>query len=166
MEMNWLAIIVAALVPTLVGFVWYGPMAFQNIWMKAAKVTEEDMTHSNMGVIFGVALVLSLMLSLAMLPIVIHQIHVGSVFAGMAGADDPNSELGAYIADFMSKYGNNFRTFKHGAFHGLITGIFVVLPIMGTNALFERKGWRYIMLNVGYWTVTLTIMGAILCGWQ
>jgi hypothetical protein len=58
------------------------------------------------------------------------------------------------------------RSFGHGALHGAIGAIFFVLPVLGINALFERKGWKYILINVGYWVVTLTIMGAIICGWK
>ena len=65
----------------------------------------------------------------------------------------------------MAKYGNNFRTFSHGAVHGVLAGLFFVLPVMGTNAMFERKGFKYIAINVGYWIVTLAIMSGIVCGW-
>ncbi len=166
MEINWIAVIVAALVPTIVGFLWYGPMAFQNAWMKAAGIKEEDMQGANMGLIFGIAILLSLFLAMGVMPMVIHQMHIYSIFISDPAATDASTELGAYVADFMAKYGGNFRTFQHGGFHGLMAGIFIVLPILGTNALFERKGWRYILINVGYWTVTLAIMGAIICGWQ
>jgi hypothetical protein len=50
--------------------------------------------------------------------------------------------------------------------HGAIGALFFVLPVLGINALFERKGWKYILINVGYWVLTLAIMGAILCGWK
>ncbi|WP_317191325.1 DUF1761 domain-containing protein [Flavobacterium agrisoli] len=65
----------------------------------------------------------------------------------------------------MTDYGGAFRTFKHGALHGFITGIFFALPIIGINGLFERKSWKYIFIHAGFWTVTLTVVGAILCGW-
>ena len=46
-----------------------------------------------------------------------------------------------------------------------MSGVFFVLPILGINAMFERKGWKYILINTGYWVVTLGIMGAIVSGW-
>ncbi|NND10814.1 MAG: DUF1761 domain-containing protein, partial [Flavobacteriaceae bacterium] len=76
---------------------------------------------------------------------------------------DPSTALPSYAA-FMADYGDAFRTYKHGALHGVLAGLFVALPILGTNALFERKGAKYIFINTGYWVVTLGIMGAILCG--
>ena len=90
----------------------------------------------------------------------IHQTGVLGVIGG-----DPTKALPSYAA-FIADYGDAFRTFKHGALHGLIGGLFIALPIIGTNALFERKGAKYILINSGYWIVTLTIMGAIVCGWK
>lgn len=66
----------------------------------------------------------------------------------------------------MADYGDAFRYFKHGALHGLMTGIFFALPITAINALFEQKSWKYILINAGYWMVTLTIMGGIICAWK
>lgn len=66
---------------------------------------------------------------------------------------------------FMNDYGTAFRTFKHGVLHGVLAGIFIVLPVLGTNALFERKSAKYIFINSGYWIVTLGLMGGIICAW-
>jgi hypothetical protein len=66
----------------------------------------------------------------------------------------------------MADYGTAFRTYQHGALHGFMTGLFLALPMTAINGLFEQKSWRYIMITAGYWIVSLTIMGAILCGWQ
>jgi hypothetical protein len=38
-------------------------------------------------------------------------------------------------------------------------------PVIAINGMFERKSWKYILINGLYWTVSLTIMGAIVCGW-
>jgi len=165
MEMNWLAIIVAALVPTIVGFVWYHPKVFGNAWMKAANMTDEMVKGGNMAVIFGVSLLLSVMLAIFSTSLSIHQMHLGSLLMNEPGFGDPGSEVGMLMADLMGKYGNNFRTFGHGVVHGIITGLFFVLPVLGTNAMFERKGFKYIAVNVGYWILTLALMCGIVCGW-
>lgn len=166
MEVNWIAIIVAALVPTVIGFVWYTPKAFGNAWMKASGMTEEKIKGGNMAVIFGVSLLLSLMLAFFIQSLAIHQTHLGSLLMNEPGFGDPNSEVGMLMADMNTKYGTNFRTFSHGVVHGIIAGLFFVLPVMGTNALFERKGFRYIAINVGYWIVTLAVMSGIISGWM
>ncbi|MFK7969919.1 MAG: DUF1761 domain-containing protein [Bacteroidia bacterium] len=59
-----------------------------------------------------------------------------------------------------------FHTFQHGMVHGGLLAVFLALPILGTNALFEQKSWRYIAINVGYWIVTLTLMGGLISVWR
>jgi len=161
MEFNYLAILVAAIVPMVLGFLWYNPILFGNVWMREAGMTEEKMKSVNMAVIFGISFLLSILLAFFTQFLAIHQTGVISLIGG-----DPSAEsvLPSFQA-FMDDYGSDFRTFKHGALHGLLAGVFIVLPIMGTNGLFERKSWKYILINTGYWTVALTIMGAIVCGW-
>jgi hypothetical protein len=63
----------------------------------------------------------------------------------------------------MDNFGTDFRTFKHGMLHGAIAGLFFMLPILATNAMFERKGFKYIAVNAGYWILTLMIMGGVIC---
>ena len=159
MEFNYLAVFVAALVPLIIGFVWYNPKTFGTVWMKHAEMTEQKMQSANMLKIFGVTLILSFVLAFILPSITVHQMGAFSLVQGDLGIQ-PSYET------FMAEYKDEFRTFKHGAFHGVIAGLFIVLPILGINALFERKSWKYILINVGYWTVTLAIMGAIVCGWR
>lgn len=162
MNFNWIAILIATIIPTLVGFVWYNPKVFGKAWMQASGVTEESAKGANMAVIFGVSLFLSVLMSINLNFVVVHQWHLYSLWANEAGLSDPQSEVGKLLADILAKYGNNFRTFGHGAFHGVLTGLFFALPVLGTNALFERKGFKYIAINVGYWTLTLALMGGVI----
>ena len=161
MDFNFLAILAAAFVPLILGFIWYGPMLFQKAWMRESGMTEEKMQGGNMGVIFGLSFLLSILLAFFVQFIAIHQTGVVSLIGG-----DPTAEgvLPSFQA-FMTDYGNDFRTFKHGALHGAIAGIFFVFPIMATNGMFERKSWKLTFINAGYWTVALIFMGAIVCGW-
>lgn len=163
---NWIAILVAALLPIIVGFIWYNPKVFGTAWMKAADMTEEKMQRTNMGLIIGISFVLSLLLALFMNTVVIHQTHLQSLLMSEPGFGDPNSEVGLLLQDLMTKYGDNYRTFKHGLFHGIVAGIVFALPVLGINALFERRGFKYIALNGGYWIVTLGLMGGLICAWQ
>lgn len=161
MEFNYLAIIVAAFVPLVLGFLWYNPILFGNVWMKEAEMTEEKIKNGNMAVIFGVSFLLSIVLSFFTQFFSIHQLGAVQMIGG-----DPSIEgiLPSFQA-FMDDYGTNFRSYKHGALHGLIAGLTIVFPVMATNGLFERKSWKLIFINTGYWTTALIIMNAIVCGW-
>jgi len=50
MEMNVYAILVAAIVPMVLGFIWYNPILFGNVWMRESGITEEKMKSGNMAV--------------------------------------------------------------------------------------------------------------------
>ena len=104
-------------------------------------------------------------LSLSMTTLSIHQNNLPGLF--MDGNVEPaaDSEEGVFIKTFFEKYGSRHRTFAHGMVHGIISVLFFGLPLLATNALFEKKGFKYIIVNVGYWLVTVGIMGGIVCGW-
>jgi len=156
---NPMALLLAAISALVVGFVWYNPKVFGTIWMKESGVTEESMKGANMAKIFILAFFFAFLLAMTMMQMTIHQTGVLSLVGG-----DASKALPSYTA-FMADYGNDFRTVKHGALHGVLAGVFVALPIIGTNALFERKSAKYIFINAGYWVITLGVMGAIICGW-
>lgn len=157
MEPNYLAILVAAIVPIILGFIWYNPKVFGTAWMRAAEMTEEKMKGANMAVIFGVSLLLSALLAFFTIFLVVHEV-------GVYGMTEGQME-GATTQAFMEEWAGKYRSFKHGALHGGMAGIFMVLPIIGINALFERKSFKYILINAGYWIVVLAIMGSIISGW-
>lgn len=160
MEMNFLAIIAASFVTLLVGFVYYHPKVFGTIWMQETGLTEEELKKGNMLKIFGLTLVFSFFIAFITQMLTVHQFGA----FGMIGGDEKLATP-SYTA-FMAEYGNAFRTFKHGALHGFMTGLFFVFPILGINGLFEHKSWRYILVHAGYWMVSLTIIGGIVCGWK
>ena len=132
-NVNWLSFILATLLPMILGSIYYHKALFGKAWMNSVGLTEEDLQKGNMPVIFGVSILMS-----------------------------------ALIAFFMLNFCNGeaqegqFDTFKHGAVHGLIISVFFVIPIFITNGLFERKSWKNMLINTGYWLITLALMGGIL----
>lgn len=166
-QVNFLAVLVAALIPLVIGFIWYNPKVFGKVWMEAADMSKEKMEGANMGLVFGLTFVFSFLVAMAMNFLTIHQFGMqSSLMTDPKTLADPTTPIGAYFADYLAKYGNNFRSFKHGAFHGTMGGIMFALPVIGVNALFERKGFKYIAINAGFWVVCFTIMGGIVCAWQ
>ena len=166
MTFNLPILLLAAIIPLILGFIWYHPKVFGTVWMNASGLNAESMKGVNMVKIFSLTFIFSFIAALAMQFVVIHQFHMYSILANEVGIKDPTSEIGMYLKNFMDKYGNNFRTFKHGALHGTITGIFLIFPIIGINGLFERKSFKYILINAGFWTVSLALMGGIICGYD
>jgi Protein of unknown function (DUF1761) len=160
MNINFLALLLAALSSLVVGFIWYNPKVFGNIWMKESGMTEEKMKGSNMILIFSMSIFYAFLISFVMQMLVIHQFGA----LGMVGGD-PTLAKPSYEA-FMADYGTAFRTFKHGALHGFMTGLFFALPVIGVGSLYERRSWKYVLIAGGYWVVTCMIMGGIVCAMQ
>ena len=160
METNILAFPISAAVVLLTGFIWYNPKVFGTIWMKENGFTTEQLRSGNMLKIFGFTYLFALMLTMVLFALTVHQNGAYGMIGGNAFIETAKPSFTAFMAD----YGTAFRTYKHGALHGFIAGLFFALPVIGINGLFERKSWKYIFIHTGYWTLTMTFMGAIICG--
>ena len=106
---------------------------------------------------FGVSILYAFFIAFILQMLTIHQFGA----LGMVGGD-PTMAKPSYTA-FIADYGDAFRTFKHGALHGTMTGLFLALPVIGTNALYERRSFKYTLVTGGFWIVCFAIMGGIIC---
>lgn len=79
MEVNWLAVIAAALSSFVLGGLWYGAL-FGNAWLKAAGITREHAMAGNKAIIFGGSFVLALIASATF------AVFLGSEIDAMTGA--------------------------------------------------------------------------------
>jgi asparagine N-glycosylation enzyme membrane subunit Stt3 len=158
-------IFITGLIPIIVGFIWYSKALFGNAWMKAAGLDEEKMKKANMPVMLLLSYVFGVMIAFPLMFLVIHQMSLFSIVAN-ENMQDKSSEAYQMVSAFMAKYGRNFRTFKHGAFHGTISAVFFAMPVLGISALFERRGAKYIFIHLGFWVITLALMGGILCAFM
>lgn len=141
MNINWLALVAAAILPLVTGFLWYGPL-FGKAWMKETGITEEKAKQMNPAKTYGIAVILAFFIAFSIWPMVF-----------MGGAPDMPHGVDPYL------------TFKHGALHGAMLGLFVALPVLAINSLFEQRSFKYVAINGGYWILTMALMGGIINGW-
>jgi hypothetical protein len=59
-EVNYLAVVAAAVATFVLGGLWYSPALFGKAWQREAAVSEEQMKNANMALVFGLTFVLSL----------------------------------------------------------------------------------------------------------
>jgi hypothetical protein len=57
-------------------------------------------------------------------------------------------------------------TLAWGATAGLLAGFGWVMMGMGIVSMFERRPLAYLLVNGGFLTVVLVVMGAIIGGWR
>jgi Protein of unknown function (DUF1761) len=71
--------------------------------------------------------------------------------------------MAANLAAFLAE---PKTTAAWGATAGLLAGFGWVALGIATIALFERRSWKYILINGGYMTVAFVIMGLIIGVWR
>ncbi|MBL7927949.1 MAG: DUF1761 domain-containing protein [Bacteroidia bacterium] len=165
MPIHFSILFMTALVPLIIGFIWYHPKVFGNSWMAASGVTPDSAKGAGKALVFGLTYLFGLFLSMAINFMVNHDMHLYSLVADDPAMNQEGSETHQWLTASLEKYGTHFRTFKHGMFHGALGGITIVLPVIAVNALFERKSGKYIFINAGFWIVCMMIMGGIICLW-
>lgn len=138
---NLVATAVAALIPMIIGFLYYHPKAMGGMWMDANGFKLETMKPPKPILYLG-ALGLSFLLAL----------FVQSNVTG-PGQD-------------VAPDGHSYKTFQHGLVHGILLTLSIVLPILGTMGIFEQRGSKWLIVNVGYWLVTFALMAGLLSAWR
>lgn len=96
LELNYWAVLLAALSSFMVGGIWYSPWLFGRTWMEGCGLTELDLKNSDPKLVYGFALLLCLVIAFTM-----------SIFLGK----DPDL---AYAASFGLATGLGFVTAAFG----------------------------------------------------
>jgi len=108
-NINWIAVVVAGLVPTVMGYLWYGPIMGKQ-WMASTGKSEEWYTEQGgMGVIMGISVVLSIFLAMV-LNIFILTTHGNPYMDGCANIAGTDG------------------TFTHGLYHGAMYSAMWIIP--------------------------------------
>jgi hypothetical protein len=80
-HLNWLAVVVAALSPFVLGYLWYGPL-FGGSWMALTGISKSSPGQNNMGLVFGITFVLNLIISTSLAMFIGGGDWVFGLFAG------------------------------------------------------------------------------------
>ncbi len=123
-NLNWLAIIVAAVSAFALGGLWYSPLLFAERWMKETGITEEKAKNNSMMKVFGFSFILSVIASFFLAMFI--GPDAGAVFGAMAGF---MAGLG-WVFTFM---GISYLFESRSLAHFLINALYSVvsLTIMG-----------------------------------
>ncbi|MCY3763846.1 MAG: DUF1761 domain-containing protein [Gemmatimonadetes bacterium] len=143
-EVNYLAVLIAGVVPMLVGAVWYGPL-FGKRWLGYMETTEEEIRKDfNPFKTYGVSFLLALVTAFIL----------AQLLAGMGGQQD-----------ISSLQGNGGRAMV-GVHLGLMALIAFVLPVAYQSVAFEGRKAGLFWLNLGYNGVALLGQGVVIAAWS
>lgn len=139
-EINYLAVLVAAIATMVVGFLWFGPL-FGKKWAEGQGWTAADRDKAknmNMTGLYVQQFIASLIMAYVLAHIV----------WGMNMALDRDPDL-------MS---------------GISTGFWMwlgfIVPLKWGDMLWSGKKFKYASIEFGYWLVNLVVMGIIISLWQ
>ena len=140
---NYLAVLVSAVLFFMLGALWYSPVMFANAWVKGMGLTDEqikEMKEKGPGA----------------KPFII------SFLGGLVMAF-----VTAHIVDFMKVVFGDLGMSNLAI--GLTTGFWLWLGYIATYSLntvaYEDKSWQFYFINNGYQLVGLFVIGAILSVW-
>lgn len=143
---NWLAIIVAGLIPSAMGYLWY-EVLMKKQWLQSTGKSEEWFTEQgNMPMIMGTSLVLSIFLAFV-IKVFIFTTH------------------GDHLVPCADLIDGSHNTFGHGMLHGAMYSAMWLIPFFVINGMFERKGPKNYWIHIAYWIISCAIMGGILDAW-
>ncbi len=140
-EVNYLAIFVAALLSMVIGSLWYGPL-FGEEWIKCMGWSKSDIAK-------GQADKSSMMKSYGLQAI-------GSFFM-------------AFVLSHALVFASSYLG-TSGVSAGIQTGFWnwlgFVAPVTLTSVLWEGKSWKLWLINNGYNLITFCAMGVLLSLWK
>lgn len=132
-EINWIAVVLAAIAAFIVGFIWFGPKTFYPVWARALGRSPEDASGTSMAALFVPTIVATL----------VQAIGVAIVIGLREGA-------GTHVGPV--------RGLVVGALIGVL---FSAAPSLG-HRLFAGQGYKVWAIEVGGDIVGMAVMGLVI----
>jgi hypothetical protein len=131
--LNYLAVLIAAVVAWIAGAAWY--MSLAKPWRAAIGISAEKMEElkTRPGA------------HLPLIYVFVAELIMAWVLAGL-----------------MGHLGNGQVTLLNGVISGAFCWLGFVLTTIVVNHSFAMRGWRLIWIDGGYWLVALVLMGGII----
>lgn len=134
-DVNYLAVLLAAISSMIVGFLWYSPLLFGKPWIKLMGYTDESLrsAQNKMGIYYGLSFILSLITA-----------YILACIIGFSMGFFNDSKLAGLVIAFAMWLG-------------------FVMPVQATATIFSLdKKWKLFAINTGYQLAVLLLMGIIL----
>lgn len=137
-DINYWAVLVAAVASMAVGFLWYG-VFFRKQWMALMDITTESIAGMRMSA--NKAYAIQFLASLVMACVLAHSLIYASAYLDIDGLN------AGIVAGFWAWLG-------------------FIVPVSLGIVLWENKPWKLWMINASHYLVSLIVMGVILSLWR
>lgn len=133
---NYVAVIVTAIVSNIIGFIWYAPSVFGTKWMKLSGITRKDMKKQE-------------------------KTRSRSMFWNAIA-----TLVMAYVLSIFIKQLLNITTAFEGAQVGFWIWLGFIATVILGDVLWQGKPVKLYYLNAAHWLVSMLVMGAIIGAWN
>lgn len=134
-EVNFLAVFLAAVVSMIIGFVWYSPVMFAKPWVKLMGHKMEDMKdmQKKMGPMYGLSFVLALVTAYVLA-------HVTALSLNFYQQNEIIAGVGSAFWMWLG----------------------FIMPVQATDVIFGGKKWALFTINTGYQLASVAAMGIVI----
>ncbi len=134
-EVNYIAVILGAVLSMALGFLWYSPYLFGKAWMKLMGYTQESLkkAQKEMGPMYGVSFVATLATGF----VLAHMMEISEDFY------DTSMMMTGITTAFWVWLG-------------------FILPVQLTEVLFGGKKWKLFAINTGYQLASVIVLGIVI----
>lgn len=133
---NYVMVLVAAIVNMAIGFLWYSPVLFIKPWMKLMGFSKDKMDKDGMKN-FPKILATSFVTALIMAYCLRYSVVYGGAYTGLSGV-------------------------PLGLMTGFFTWLGFMMPVQLTSVLYERQPFKLFLIHTGQQLVTVLAMGVVL----
>jgi len=137
-NINYLAVVSAAVASMVIGFLWYGVL-FKKQWVSLMGITAESMARMKVSV--NKAYLIQFIASLVMAYVLAHALIFASAYLGAEGV-------------------------SAGVAAGFWNWLGFVVPVTLGIVLWENKPWSLWLINASHYLVSLVVMGVVLSLWK
>lgn len=163
---NPIALPIAAFMPFLWGILWFHPSLLGHYWKRESIIQgKTPVIHSFSVLQLLTFYLLSFLVAFFMLNYVNHQMSVLQLFVSDPTFGEIDAASTKDFEQFMQVIGDRHLSWGHGALHGFMASVTIILPVLAHGAMRERQGFRPILIYWSYWTLSVMSMGAILGQW-
>lgn len=165
MQPNFFILPIAALVPLIVGFIWYNPQVFGTALANATGKSIEQI--GNRGSIAKAAFtyLFGLFMAYVLLMCSVHQFATALLFVLDPSFGQEGSEFSTFLTDFNNKYGDRHRTFGHGLIHGMEVAALASFAFLGISTFIEGLPMKRMWIHFGYFVLCGGLMGGLICAY-
>lgn len=134
-QVNYLAVLIAATASMGIGFLWYSPIILGKQWMKEKGFTSESLkkAQKEMSALYGLSFVLAL--------------------------------VTAFVLSHVMTMAQNFFNYSElmtGASSAFWMWLGFIMPVQATATIFGNKNWKLFGIDTGYQLVSILAMGIVL----